>query len=70
MIINIDFHGVPLTFDCDVIFEPAEKDKPWTPGCAAEATVMVIRFEGREIDPDNEVWEAICRAVNASVRKR
>ncbi len=70
MIVSIDFHGIPLTFDCDVEVQPAEKPTVDSPGRVAGAVIMRIRFEGEEIDPDDDVWEAIGLAVTASVRKR
>ena len=68
MIVCIDFHGIPLTFDCDVEVEPEEKPTNDSPGYPAEATVTTIRFEGEEIDPDDDVWEAIGIAATGIVR--
>lgn len=70
MLISIDFHGIPLTFDCDIEVEPAEKPSRDSPGYPAEVTVTKIRFEGEEIEPDDDVWEAIGLAATASARKR
>lgn len=70
MIVNINFHGIQLTFDCDVEVEPAEKPACGSPGYPAVAIVKAIRLGGEEIDPDDSVWEAVGLAVTASVRKR
>lgn len=70
MLISIEFHGIPLTFDCDVEVEPAEKPSRDSPGYPAEVTIHKIHFEGEEIDPNDDVWEAIGLAAQESARKR
>lgn len=65
----LDFHGIPLTFDCDIAVEPAEKPSRDSPGYAAQVGVTKIRFEGEEIDPDDDVWEALHDAANRHVKQ-
>ena len=69
MIIEIEFHGIPLTFDCEVIVEPPEKPSWDNPGCPADATVIKILLDGKEIDPDDDVWEAVGLEATKLVRK-
>lgn len=70
MQVSIDFHGIPLTFECDVETEPEEKPSHDSPGYAAEVTVMNIYYQGEEIDPDDSVWEAVSLAATKIVRSR
>ena len=69
MLIGIDFHGIPLTFDCDVEVTPAENPTQTSPGYPAEVIVTKIRFEGEEIDPHPDVWEAVGLAAETAARK-
>lgn len=69
MHISLNFHGIPLTFDCDVVVVPEEKPSIDSPGHPAEVVISKIHFEGEEIDPDDDVWEALGLAATSFIRK-